>query len=84
MSAIEEFSKEVFEKVSMHITDSVFLTIEKDRTLMKKYLQLVDDKGLNTVNQNLGKLIKKEYGLKDKPERVEKPQSVLIQSHQVF
>jgi hypothetical protein len=57
--------------------------IENDRQLMQKYLRLVSNEKLDTVNQMIGKIIRKKYGL-DNADRNYKPKSKLIKSHQEF
>ena len=84
MSDLSNFNKKVLDKYSKTITNSVFLMIQNDRELMKEYLDLVQEKSLIVVNQNLGKAIKKRFYLENYHEREEEPTSTLIQSHQKF
>ena len=84
MTSLTKFNTKVLDKFSKTITDNVFLMIQNDRELMKEYLDLVQDKTLIVVNQNLGKAIKERFVLVKYPERQKKPKSTLIQSHQKF
>jgi len=62
----------------------VFLTIQNNRTLMLEYLRAVEDQGLDTVNQTIGKEVKAAYKLINVNEREDNPSCTLIQSHQKF
>ena len=50
---IKEFLNEVIEQKNKRMIDDVFLFIQNDRDLLKKYLYLVQDNGLQNVNQQL-------------------------------
>lgn len=66
------------------ITDEIFLIIQNDRDLMQRYLQAVAaGNGHDAVNQQIGKEVKRAYGLKS-ADREGSPSSTLIQSHQKF
>jgi len=84
MAEIKDFSDKVLDKFVEAITDNVFLTIQEDRELLQEYLRLVSDKGLDTVNQQFGKAVKKRFNLDNAPRRQDNPKSFLIKSHQVF
>jgi len=75
-----EFATAAIAKFSEKITDEVFLTIESDRELMEKYLRVVSDNGLDSVNQTLGKAVKAAFNLDDAGE-CKKPCSNLIGSY---
>ena len=51
---------------------------------MYEYLRAVEDNGLDTVNQQIGKAIKSQYQLINVNDREDNPSSTLIQSHQKF
>lgn len=79
-----EIADEAIRKFNKRITDEIFLTIQNDRYLMKEYLRAVEDKGLDHVNQTIGKAVKTKYGLNNFEEREDNPSCTLIQSHQKF
>jgi hypothetical protein len=70
--------------LNKRITNEVFLIIQNDRELMYEYLRLVESMGLDTVNQSIGKEVKKQYGLTNIDDREDNPSCTLIQSHQKF
>ena len=77
---IREFLDEVMTLKNRRIIDDVFLFIQNDRDLMKKYLYLVQDNDLQTVNQQIGKRVETEYGLSSCGENNE-PESKLISTY---
>ncbi len=79
-----ELGKTAIKKFNKRITNEIFLIIQNDRELMYEYLRLVEAKGLDTVNQSIGKEVKKEYGLINIDDREDNPSCTLIQSHQKF
>jgi hypothetical protein len=82
---IKEFVDEVIAKKNKTITDEVFLLIQNNRDFMQKYLQLVHEKGVQTVNQHIGKMVMSKYDLTPDTGRNTEPQSTLIAtSHQEF
>lgn len=70
--------------LNKRITNEVFLIIQNDRELMYEYLRLVESLGLDSVNQAIGKEVKKQYGLTNVDDREDNPSCTLIQSHQKF
>ncbi len=84
MSELNKFSEEVLDKFSKKITDKVFLMIQNDKELMSKYLKLVESKGLQVVNQQIGKKVKMRYKLNNDINRNESPESTLIKTYQEF
>jgi hypothetical protein len=84
MSNLADFTKRVLALFSKSITDQVFLSIQNDRKLMHEYLKLVEEKGLTVVNQQIGRSVKKRFGLSNDDQRQEEPKSTLIQSHTKF
>jgi hypothetical protein len=81
---IKELVDEVIALKNKTITDEVFLLIQNNRDFMKKYLVLVQEHGLQTVNQQIGRMVMTKYGLTHDTERNYEPESTLISSHQVF
>lgn len=79
-----ELGKKAIEKFNKRITNEIFLVIQNDKELMYKYLRLVESKGLDTVNQSIGKVIKLKYGLTNLDDREDNPSCTLIQSHKKF
>ncbi|WP_300105161.1 hypothetical protein [uncultured Alistipes sp.] len=81
---LENFIKRVISLKNRTITDEIFLLIQHDRDLMQNYLRLVENEGLNQVNRQIGKAVKKAYRLNDDEIREDDPHSTLIRSHQIF
>jgi len=70
---IKKFLEKVITEKNKRITDDFFLFIENDRELMKDYLYLVEEKGLQNVNKQIALGIEEEYklisfGKNDEPE----------------
>jgi len=81
---VNELAQKAISKMNERITNEVFLIIQNDRELMHDYLRVVEKKGLDSVNQQLGKIIKDAYALKNINDREDNPSCTLIQSHQKF
>ena len=82
---IKDLVDEVIAQKNKTITDEVFLLIQKNRDFMQKYLQLVHEKGVQTVNQHIGKMVMTKYNLTPDTGRNTEPESTLIaDSHQEF
>ncbi|MDR2510398.1 MAG: hypothetical protein LBC77_07130 [Spirochaetaceae bacterium] len=81
---IKEFVDKVVSCKNKTITDEVFLLIQKNRELMKDYLRLVETKGLDTVNKQIGKMIMQKYALTNADSQNDTPESTLISSHTKF
>ena len=81
---LENFIKRVISLKNRTITDEIFLLIQHDRDLMQNYLRLVENEGLNQVNRQIGKAVKKAYRLNDDEIREDNPHSTLIRYHQIF
>lgn len=81
---INELIAAVIAAKNKRITDEVFLLIQNDREFMQDYLRLVEEKGLDSVNQLIGAGVKKKYSLENDDQRNSEPESSLIQSHQQF
>ena len=77
-------SRVVFERFPASITDQVFLLIQNDHELMYEYLRLVDETKLNSVNQQIGKAVKKHFKLDNSPDRGTSRNSTWIKSFQIF
>lgn len=84
MLTVKEIAEEAISRLNKRITNEVFLIIQNDRDLMHEYLRAVDNDGLNTVNQQIGKQVKISYRLKNMNDREDNPSCTLIQSHQKF
>lgn len=65
------------------ITDDVFVFIQNNRELLDEYLTLIgaDRRRQHTVNSNLAKRIKIQFGLSSTNTNRNNPQSVLIKSY---
>jgi hypothetical protein len=81
INPINTFAEKVIKKFSKEITDQVFLMIENDKDLNQEYLRLVSNKKLDTVNQTIGKMVRKKFNLESTTTRQEKPKSKFIKSH---
>ncbi len=85
---VQEAIKKMNKRVTARITDEIFLIIQNDRKLMQEYLRSVHrqasknskDYGHDTVNQMIGKAVKKQYGLEDCGKE-SNPSSTLIRSY---
>ena len=86
-SDVTAFAEKALSRFAKRITDEVFLLIQNDRELMQEYLRLVQESGLDTVNQWIGRKVKERFALANETgdeARNEDPRSTLIQSHQKF
>lgn len=81
---INDFTDEVIGMKNKTITDEIFLLIQNDKTLMQRYLRLVEENTLDAVNRQIGKRIKERYNLTNDKSRNDSPKSTLISSHQEF
>jgi len=79
-----EIAQEAIGTLNKTITNEIFLIIQRDATLMNRYLKAVEDVGLDTVNTTIGKAVKAAYGLEDANDREVNPTCTLIKSHQKF
>lgn len=84
MSPVTEFAERVSASYAKEITDQIFLLIQNNHDLMYEYLHLVEQHGVTSVNQQIGKHIKTRFSLTNDDSRQDLPKSVLIQSHQEF
>ncbi len=80
----EQIAAEAIARLNKRITNEVFLIIQNDRDLMQSYLRAVEEHGLDTLNQQIGKAVKKSYHLANVNDRENDPSCSLIQSHQKF
>ena len=80
MADLDGFINKVLDQFAESVTDQVFLMIEKDKKLMKEYLDLVSEKSLKAVNPAIGKAVKKRFALNNVTIEQE-TKSVLIQSY---
>lgn len=85
MKQLDEFKEKIIDIFSGQLTDKVFLMIQNDRELMREYLSIIEkSKSLAYVNSEIAKEVKKRYDLKNLNYRNEKPESLLIQGHEMF
>ncbi|MBA7667737.1 hypothetical protein ES703_75835 [subsurface metagenome] len=80
----KEIAQQAIRKMNKQITNEIFLIIQNDRELMHEYLRAVEESGLDTVNQTIGKEVKSSYQLVNIDDREDNPDCTLIQSHQKF
>lgn len=82
---IKDFINEVISLKNKQMTDEVFLFIQNDKDLMQKYLLLVQEHGLGTVNRQIGFAVYQKYGLTPEIGNINiAPKSTLITTHQKF
>jgi hypothetical protein len=81
---IKKLVDEVIALKNKTITDEVFLLIQNNKDFMQKYLQLVHEKGIQTVNKHIGKMVMTKYRLTPDTGRNYEPESTLISSYQEF
>lgn len=79
-----QIAQEAITQMNKRITNEIFLLIQNDHRLMYEYLRAVENNGLETVNQQIGKAVKEGYQLININEREDNPTCTLIQSHQKF
>ena len=77
---INKFIQKEMDFFGENITDRIFLSIESSKESMQKYLDLVSEHGKNNVNRQIGKEIKRKFGLGNS-EKETNPRSKLIKSH---
>lgn len=80
----QEIAQAAISNLNKRITNEVFLTIQNNRDLMQSYLRAVQLSGLDSVNQTIGREVKRAYHLTNAEDREDDPQCTLIQSHQKF
>ena len=80
----KEIAEKAISRMNKRITNEIFMIIQNDRNLMQGYLRAVEERGLDTLNQNIGKKVKTAYHLKNLDDREDNPRCTLIQSHQKF
>jgi len=82
---INDFINEVISIKNKQITDEVFLLIQNNKEIMQKYLLLVQEHGLGTINRQIGFAVYKKYGLTPEIGNISSdPKSTLITTHQKF
>ncbi|REE78825.1 hypothetical protein BX611_2960 [Lutibacter oceani] len=85
MKDLKDFKEKVIDLFSEKLTDKVFLMIQNDRELMRDYLAIIEkSNSLAYVNSEIAKEVKKRYDLKNLNQRNEEPESLLIQTHEMF
>lgn len=80
----KNLANEAISRMNKKITNEIFMIIQNDRDLMHAYLRSVESNGLDKVNQEIGKAVKKAYALDNIDDRENNPACTLIQSHQKF
>ena len=80
----KQIAHKAINRLNKKITKAVFLIIQNDRVLMCEYLRAVEENGLDTLNQTIGKEIKSSYNLENVNDKEDNPSCTLIQSHQKF
>jgi hypothetical protein len=82
---IKDFVDEVISCKNKTITDEVFLLIQNNKGFMKKYLRLVEEKGLDVVNRHIGQAVWRKYNLTPETGHINtEPESTLVSSYQEF
>ncbi len=59
----KKIAQDAIVKLNERITNEIFLIIQNDKELMKKYLRIIEKYALDLVNQSIGKEIKNYYKL---------------------
>lgn len=78
----DDFCKEVICRFENNKIDAVFCYIQNDKDLMKMYLDIVAEKGLDTVNRYVGKSVTRHYRTKAAVDAGnQKANSTLVQSY---
>ncbi|MDQ7823450.1 MAG: hypothetical protein RDV48_11690 [Candidatus Eremiobacteraeota bacterium] len=80
----QQIAQKAISIMNKRITNEIFLIIQNNQNLMYEYLKAVEDKGIDNINQSIGKEVKSAYYLKNINDREENPSCTLIQSHQKF
>jgi len=75
-----QIAQEAIAILNKRITNEIFLTIQNSRELMLEYLRAIEAKGLDLVNQTIGKEVKKAYQLTNIDDREDNPSCTLIGS----
>ena len=57
----EEIAATAVSRIKERLTDEVFLLIQTDRELMANYLHEVEAHGWKTVNQTIGRAVKRAF-----------------------
>ncbi len=77
---INDFIQKEMDYFGKNITDWVFLSIENSKESMQEYLDLVGKYGKENINRQIGKEIRRKFGLGNS-EKETNPRSKLIKSH---
>lgn len=82
---LTEFTDKVVTQFANAITDKVFSMVQNDPELLREYQRLVSNRGIDTVNRHIGRIVKMHFHLKDdNRKRNWNPRSGLIRSHQIL
>ena len=85
MEDLNKFKQDVISQFTEELTDKVFLMIQNDKGLMKRYLdQVAAGTSLGYVNSVIAKEVKSRFNLENIKVRNKDPKSTLIQSHEIF
>ena len=78
-----EYAEKVVLDFMKNITDHVFLNIQNNEALMREYQTQVNENGLQTVNQSIGKRVKELFQL-ESDVMSNSPKSWLIKDFTTF
>ena len=78
--SVNDYAEQVVNNFITDITDHVFLSIERNDDLMRKYMSNVNLYGLDAVNTTIGKKVKELLSLENIDES-DTPKSRLIKSY---
>jgi predicted metalloenzyme YecM len=62
---VNEYADKVVLDFMRNITDHVFLNIQSNEALMREYQTQVNENGLQTINQAIGRKVKDLFDLED-------------------
>lgn len=78
-----ELAEIAIARVKSELTDIVFQKIQSDKELMTAYMRAVSSSSWGDVNRQIGRCVKKAFGLENLAREGE-PMSCLIQSYTQF
>jgi hypothetical protein len=78
--SVNDYAEQVVNNFITDITDHLFLSIERDDSLMQNYKTNINIYGQENVNQTIGKKVKELLNLGNSNEN-DKPKSQLIKSY---
>lgn len=80
---IKDFAEKAIEKLTVDITDRLFLLIQNDKELMQDYLNLLENNKRHFVNSEIAKVVKSTFNLQNIGES-KAPKSTLIKTFEQF